>query len=437
MPEADGVRAALEACPFVVVSDVIRHTDTTAVGDVLLPSLAWGEKSGTVTNSERRISRQRSFLPPPGEARADWWQLAEMAKRIGFGEAFAWTAPHEIFAEYAALTGIENGGSRDLDISAHAAISSQAYDTLSPFQWPQPAGMPAKDSRFFGNGSFYTPDRRARFVATAFRRPASALCKAYPFVLNTGRVRDQWHTMTRTGKAARLMRHASEPYVEINPGDAKSAGLADDSLAFVTSRHGRIIARVKVTEGQRPGSLFVPMHWTDRMAGNARVDALMHGNCDPVSGQPELKFTPAAIAPFAGVWQGFAVMRDRPQNPGAEYWALAPVASGWQIELAGLATHDWDAFARQLFGVTEGGGAPEVLAYGDTTAGQHRVAIFAEDRLIGALFVATGPVVIARDWLAARLDTPLDPAERFRMLAGRPGGDLKPRGETFPVSGTN
>ncbi len=436
LPEADGVRAALEACPFVVVSDVIRHTDTTAVADVLLPSTAWGEKSGTVTNSERRISRQRAFLTPPGEARADWWQLAEVAKRMGFGDAFAWSAAHEIFAEYAGLTGQENGGTRDLDISAFAGISERAYADLAPFQWPQPAGQvpgqAAKTTRFFGDGRFYTPDQRARFVPTAWRKPASALSSSYPFVLNTGRARDQWHTMTRTGKAARLMRHASEPYVEIHPDDAKSAGVDHDGLASVSSLHGRIIARVKVSAGQRRGSLFVPMHWTDRMAGNGRVDRLMLANCDPVSGQPELKFTPTAVVPFAVAWDGFAVMRDRPENPGAEYWALAPVASGWQIEIAGLATQDWDTFARTLFGVAaagEGSGAaPEILAYGDATAGQHRVAIFAEDRLIGALFVAREPVVIARDWLAARLDTPLDPAERFRLLAGRPGGAMKPRG---------
>ncbi len=433
LPEADGVRAALEACPFVVISDVIRHTDTTAVGDVLLPSTAWGEKDGTVTNSERRISRQRSFLKPPGEARADWWQLAEVAKRMGFAEAFGWSSVHEIFAEYAGLTGQENGGTRDLDISAFAGISETAYERLQPFQWPQAAGQGATTTRFFGDGRFYTPDQRARFVPTAWRKPASTLSSAYPFVLNTGRARDQWHTMTRTGKAARLMRHASEPTVEIHPDDATTAGVTEGGLATVGSTHGRIIARVKITASQRRGSLFVPMHWTDRLAGNARVGRLVLANCDPVSGQPELKFTPAAVAPYAVAWNGFAVMRDRPENPGAEYWALAPVDAGWQIELAGLAAQDWDVFARQLFGVAvpvEGSAAPtpEILAYGDATAGQYRVAIFAEDRLIGALFVGREPVVIAREWLAARLDTPLDQAERFRLLAGRPGGAMKPRG---------
>ena len=449
MPDADAVRAALETCPFVVVSDVIRHTDTTAVADVLLPSTAWAEKNGTVTNSERRISRQRAFLDEPGETRPDWWQMAQVAKRLGFGDAFAWTAPHEIFAEYAALTGEENAGSRDLDISAHADMSAGNYAAMAPFQWPQPSGAAAQDTRFFADGAFYTSDQRARFVPTIWRKPQSVPCATFPLVLNSGRSRDQWHTMTRTGKAPRLMRHATEPYVEINPQDARANGLASAALAVVRGQQGAVIARVKITDAQAPGQLFMPIHWTDRTAGNARIDRLLLANVDPVSGQPELKYTPVSIEPFAAGWYGFAVTRERPQGMSdggpklgttalgatefgaTEYWALGPVAGGWQIELAGSTAHDWDAFARRLFGVetsATSSTALEFLAYGDSVAGHHRIAAFADDRLIGAIFVSRNPISIARDWLAARLDTPLDPAERFRLLAGRPGGAMKPRG---------
>ncbi|MEQ1612151.1 MAG: molybdopterin-dependent oxidoreductase, partial [Hyphomicrobiaceae bacterium] len=184
LPDADRVRAALAACPFVVVSDVERHTDTTAFAHVLLPSAAWGEKDGTVTNSERRISRQRAFLSLPGNARPDWWQLAQVAQRMGFADAFAWAGPAEIFAEYAALTAAENDGTRDLDISAHAAIDVESYNALPPFQWPQPQGSRPTESRFFADGKFFTADRRARFVATPVSRAAVVTSPEFPLLLN-------------------------------------------------------------------------------------------------------------------------------------------------------------------------------------------------------------------------------------------------------------
>jgi len=194
MPEADRVRAAIRNCPFVVVSDVCRSTDTTALAHVLLPSAAWGEKDGTVTNSERRMSRQRAFLPAPGEALPDWRQMAEVAKRMGFGGAFAYRSPAEIFVEYARLTATENDGRRDLDLGALADLSEADYAALAPFQWPSRAGDAPRETRFFADGRFYHTDGEARFVPTRFRAPAAETSARYPLFLNTGRIRDQWHT---------------------------------------------------------------------------------------------------------------------------------------------------------------------------------------------------------------------------------------------------
>jgi assimilatory nitrate reductase catalytic subunit len=252
LPEADTVRAALDACPFVVVSDVSRHTDTTAHGDVLLPAAAWGEKAGTVTNSERRVSRQRPFLPLPGEARPDWWIVTEVARRMGFAAAFAFDGPAEIYAEYARLSGCGNEGVRDFDISAHAAITRGAYERLQPFQWPLAEGR--RQTRFFADGNFYTADRRARFIATPPRAPATVPSERFPLILNTGRIRDQWHTMTRSGTVARLMQHQAEPFVEINPRDAARHGLRDTELATIRSPHGSVTVRVMTTGRQPPGS---------------------------------------------------------------------------------------------------------------------------------------------------------------------------------------
>ncbi|TIS98305.1 molybdopterin-dependent oxidoreductase, partial [Mesorhizobium sp.] len=138
MPDADAVEAAIKACPFVVVSEVLAKTDTVRHAHVRLPAAAWGEKDGTVTNSERRISRQRAFLATPGEARADWWIIAEVAKRMGFGEAFSHASPSKLFAEHAALSAFENDGARDFDIGAYEGIDGEAYEELAPFQWPAP-----------------------------------------------------------------------------------------------------------------------------------------------------------------------------------------------------------------------------------------------------------------------------------------------------------
>ncbi len=221
MPEADAVRAALAACPFVVVSDVTADTDTAKLAHVLLPATAWGEKSGTVTNSDRTISRQRASLPTPGQARDDWRHLAGVAARMGWGAAFGWTSAAEIFREYAALSGVAGDIGSDFDISDLNGISDQAYDALAPFTWPQNARQ--KGGRFFGTGAFHTTTGRAAMLPITPQAP-QALTPDHPFRLNTGRIRDQWHSMTRTAKSPRLSQHLAEPFLELHPQDASAVG---------------------------------------------------------------------------------------------------------------------------------------------------------------------------------------------------------------------
>jgi assimilatory nitrate reductase catalytic subunit len=430
LPEAETVVAALKACPFVVVSEAIRHTDTAALAHVLLPAAAWGEKNGTATNSERRISRQRPFMPAPGEAKPDWWIVCEVAKRMGFGAAFAYTHPAEIFAEHARLSGTQNAGRRDFDISAYEEIGRHDYDALAPFQWPQPRRAPRQTTRFFANGGFFTPGGRGRAIATPYRPPVAALSAEYPLVLNTGRIRDQWHTMTRTAKTARLMSHYGEPFAELHPGDAETAGIMAGTLVRVTSRHGSVIVRAEITDRQRRGSVFVPMHWTDQLASRGRIDTVVETNIDPVSGQPELKHTPVAVTPFAAAWHGLLVLAVKPKALTANYWAIAPLKAGWRAELAWAEPpdQDWGAIAAALLGAPEDG----LVTYRNAAGGQHRFAAFNGDRLTGALFVSQSPVAAARAFLAdqmsARFATPPD---RLRVLAGRPGGTTADRGPTI------
>ncbi|KAA3450566.1 nitrate reductase [Mesorhizobium sp. SARCC-RB16n] len=450
MPDASAVEAAIKACPFVVVSDVLAETDTIRHAHVRLPATAWGEKDGTVTNSERRISRQRGFLPPPGEARPDWWIIAEVARRMGFDEAFAHGTPAEIFAEHAALSGFENDGARDFDIGAYANTGAEDYEALAPFQWPAPSqGVQARlhveggadteprpeeitptrhrPTRFFSNGNFYTPDRKARFIAI---RPTveTRITSDFPLILNTGRIRDHWHTMTRTGKSPRLSQHIAEPFAEIHPVDAQRHGIGDADIARVSTPRGEVLVRALVTTRQRQGSLFAPMHWTDQFAARGRLDTLTASLTDPVSGQPALKHVAARIGKFTARAFGFAVTRKRPVTMAADYWAVARCRGGWRVELA-FANNDvdWTAFASSVLDAADA----EVLAYHDLVAGQHRIAAFDGEHLAGALFIAPGPVAVSRGWAAEQLEeVHASQSQRFRIVAGRAGAERPDAGAT-------
>jgi assimilatory nitrate reductase catalytic subunit len=346
------------------------------------------------------------------------------ASRMGFADAFAYRSPAEIFGEYARLTATENSGQRDLDLGALADIPEDDYVALAPFQWPRRVGETPRETRFFAEGRFYHPGGKARFVATPFREPASRISARFPFILNTGRIRDQWHTMTRTAKTPRLMAHIGEPFVEIHPDDARAIGVAAADLAEIESEHGCAVLRVVVTERQRRGSLFAPMHWTDQHAALARVDALTTSAVDPVSGQPELKFTEVSAKRYVAHWYAFAVSRGTIATAGAQYFAIAPSRGGWRAELAGTAApDDWAAFAQTALGL--GGDADH-----DEAAGRRRLIAFSGETMAGALFVAREPVAAARSWLAERLGTHIAPDDRLKLLAGRPSAGARDRGPT-------
>ncbi|PYE86714.1 assimilatory nitrate reductase (NADH) alpha subunit apoprotein [Phyllobacterium leguminum] len=459
MPDADSVADAIRNCPFVVVSDIMRETDTTQYAHVLLPAAGWGEKDGTVTNSERRISRQRQFLAHPGEARADWRIICDVARRMGFGAAFAFENPAEIFAEHAALSAFENGGDRDFDIGGYAGISPTDYDVLKPFQWPAPSfplagkvpaeradgggddcalsfttptrplartpspqgGGKASAIRFFANGNFYHPDRKARFIAVE-SMATERVNLAYPSVLNTGRIRDQWHTMTRTGKSARLSSHLAEPFAEINPDDAAALGIADATLVQITSPHGKVLVRALITSRQPRGSVFVPIHWTDQYASNGRVDALVPPVTDPVSGQPALKNVAVSVEPYKAEYYGFAVSANRPLPQHAEYFALAKVEHGFRMECAFAAKPaNWEAWCRETWQLPD---TLSALAYFDRESGNSRIAFFDGERLVLAFYAARGPVAVSRTWAVSQLGiVHAQPRSRIAIMAGRPGAD--------------
>jgi assimilatory nitrate reductase catalytic subunit len=418
LPNAGAVRAALSKLDLFVVSDNVLSNDTITSGaHVLLPAAAWGEKDGTVTNSERRISRQRAFLPLPGEARPDWWIVTQVAHRHGFDAAFPYASAADIFREHAALSAFENNGSRDFDIGALATLDDGAYDALAPVQWPCPASGAAQ-TRLFGDGNFFTPDRKARFVGP--EPLAREVQPEFPLRLNTGRVRDQWHTMTRTGISPRLATHRSEPFVEVHPIDAAQFGLVDAGFARITTGYGSCVLQVRISDGQQPGTLFAPIHWSDANSSSARVGELVVPRTDPYSGQPDAKATQATIAPVDFRMRGFALTRHPIALPQDTWWVRIAVQGGIGYRFAtNLSPSAW---RDHLGGVLPG----ELAEYVDEARGIFRAAAFIDGRLDGCVFLGpsehAGKAVPAWDAVKAlfEADTIAD-RERQTLLSGRNG----------------
>lgn len=414
LPDADLVRAALKKLDLFVVSENVLSNDTVNAGvHVLLPAQAWGEKSGTVTNSERRISRQRAFMNAAGEAKPDWWILSEVAKRLGFGAAFNYGSAADVFREHAALSAFENNGGRDFDIGALRALSDDDYDALAPVQWPVREGVPPW-SRFFADGGFFTNDRKARFVAPEVPALRTETTAARPLRLNTGRIRDQWHTMTRTGLSPRLGAHLPEPFVEVHPDDALRYGLVHDGFARVTTDHGQCILKVVVSDRQQRGMLFAPIHWNATNASHGRVGALVASPTDPFSGQPEAKATPAAIAAYEYVFRGFVLSRSELALPSNVWWARAAIDGGFGYLFADngdLAR--WPAWLKAA-------GSQDVAEYIDVGGGVFRAAAFAGERIETCVFV--GPARDAGDWNVVKslfASDALDDEQRRVLLSGR------------------
>jgi assimilatory nitrate reductase catalytic subunit len=317
MPDANAVRKALEGAAFVVVQEAFRDAETCDYADVLLPAATWAEKEGTVTNSERRISRVRAAVPPPGEARPDWQIAVDFARRLfpAGKRLFPYQNPEQIFNEHRAST-----RARDLDITG---LSYGLLEREGPQQWPYPEGASGGRARLYTDGRFPTPSGRARFVATDYVPPAEEAGGEYPVRLTTGRLRDQWHSMTRTGRVARLFSHSPEPEIALNPVDLDRLKTGDRDLVRVTSRRGSLVMKARASDDLRPGDAFVAMHWGARFMSGAGTNALTLPAIDPQSKQPELKHAAVRIEPFAARWRGAF---SAPANAGLQRAAAAWLA---------------------------------------------------------------------------------------------------------------
>ncbi|MBL0718319.1 nitrate reductase [Piscinibacter sp. Jin2] len=338
LPDQALVRVALARCEFVVLQEAFGGTETAALADLLLPAATWGEKDGSVTNSERRISRVRAAVPPPGEARADWQIAVDVAQRLearlrpGRATLFPYPTPEAVWNEHR-----ESTRGRDLDITG---LSWARLEAEGPQHWPCADADAPATARLYTDFRFATADGRARFIDTPWKPVAEPCDARHPFALSTGRLRDQWHGLSRSGTVARLWAHAPQPVVQMHPQDLARRGLREGELAELKSRRGSLVLPVQADARVAPLQAFVAMHWGEAvLAGRdaqgrlrAGVNQLMHRRVDPQSQQPELKHAAIAIRPATLPWRLFAAC----WLPAEELPALRGALRAWADAQAGL-----------------------------------------------------------------------------------------------------
>lgn len=439
MPDQAAVRRALQRAEFVVVQEAFATTATCAYADLLLPASTWGEKDGTVTNSERRISRVRPAVWAPGEARHDWAIAVDFARRLearlrpGRPTLFPYADPQSVWNEHR-----ESTRGRDLDITGltYARLDAE------PAQWPFPEGAAQGRARLYEDGVFPTADGRARFVDTPHEPLAEPRDARYPFSLNTGRLRDQWHAMSRTGTLGRLFGHVPEPSVDLHPQDLARLRLQDGDLVHLTSRRGSIVLPARASTQVAPAQAFVAMHWGEEFVSGstgsgeraAGVNALTTPAFCPRSKQPELKHAAVKVLKAELPWRLLAVAwlpddevlqareRLRALMPGFAYAACVPFGRERTGLLFRAAAYDAAGEAQvadiaRLLGLD----GRDALHYVDRKRGQRRSMRLArhgtDTRLDGFLLAGD---TSAEAWIRTLLQEEL-PAQAYGRLLLQPG----------------
>ncbi|MDX8413831.1 MAG: molybdopterin-dependent oxidoreductase [Mariprofundales bacterium] len=419
MPDAKRTEAALKKAELVMVSDAYHPTDTTRFAHVLFPAAGWAEKEGTVTNSERSITHLQQALPAAGLSRPDWKIATDFALKLGeklgkdWSTAFSYADSEAVFNEHRGLT-----QGKDIDITG---LSYALLDNQGPQQWPFPKGAKAGESkRLYESGVFETDDGLGHFIDVTYRPVAEPTDSNYPISLTTGRIRDQWHTMTKTGNVPSLMQHVPIPQLQLHPDDAKQRGIENDDLVTMTSRRGKNIVAVQISRDMRVGVAFLPMHWGEMTARGGRANNVTQAVVDPISKEPEFKHTAVQIECFDPAWRGMMLMAGKKRSLGREmiegysYGVVScagtdhPVTS---IEVACVHALK-DIQYKRLDQMLEQGKIFEMLTYSDRKHGINRKAWLDDGRLVAVRWVG-GDIQEAK-WL------------RKLMLEGRDVGELRP-----------
>jgi assimilatory nitrate reductase catalytic subunit len=445
LPDQHAVHEALTRAELVVLQEAYRDTECARYADALLPAATWGEKDGTVTNSERRISRVRAAVAPPGDARADWRIAVDFARRLearlrpARPTLFPYATSEDVWNEHRATT-----IGRDLDIGG---LSYARLQRDGPQQWPLPAGAGHGRARLYEDHVFATPSGRARFVATPYRPVAERVDARYPLALTTGRLRDQWHAMSRSGTVAHAYAHAPEPCVELNAADLLRHRLADGELVRLDSRRGSVHLIARASEAVRAGQAFVAMHWGARFLGGAAsrgVNTLTIAALDPSSKQPELKHAAVRVAKAGLPWRltAFAYPERRSAialvDALGAHFARYPFASavlagrapdGVLLRLAAAHAPD-DAELAALDALLELDG-DDVARYDDAPLRVGRRVAIADGRLRAVRLSGPPEKLAAEPWLKDCWERrePVAPIRRLLLLpsAAAPAGRA-PRG---------
>ncbi len=432
MPNQAFIREALQHAEFVVLQECYRDTETATYADLLLPATTWGEKEGTVTNSERRISRVRAALPAPGEARHDWQIVVDFAQALGkklgsngAAKLFPYTSPEDIFNEHR-----ESTRSRDLDITG---LSYAKLESEGPQQWPYPESASSGKTRLYADGIFPTANGRARFADAPFVAVAERTSPRFPLSLNTGRLRDQWHGMSRSGRAAQLYSHAPQALLSMHPADIAARGFADQELVHIASARGSITLPIESSSDVAPGNVFLPMHWGSRFLKGDGINALTTGAFDARSQQPELKHAAVEVSAADLPWRMVAMAYVA--APHETLAALSQSFADFDYAACGFAGREQTAVVFRaaanaapapailkalddLLGLSH-----EVLSLSDASLGVERIALIDSGQLIAMRLSGD---ISGADWMGEWLESRADIGPlAWRALAG---GSAPPQG---------
>lgn len=419
MPDAKRAEAALKKAELVMVSDAYHPTDTTKFAHLLFPAAGWAEKEGTMTNSERSITHLQQALPAAGVSRADWKIAADfgiaLGKKLGkdWNTAFGFKNTEAVFNEHRGLT-----QGKDIDITG---LSYALLDEHGAQQWPFPKDSKIGESkRLYEDGHFETADGLGHFIDVDYRPVAEPTDAEYPISLTTGRIRDQWHTMTKTGNVPSLMQHVPTPALQLHPDDAQARDIDEEDLVEVLSRRGKVLVPVQINHDIRSGVVFLPMHWGEMTARGGRANNLTQAVVDPVSKEPEFKHCAVQVSKFEPAWRGMMLMAGKKLTLGRE------MIEGYSYAVVGCAGTDHPVTSidvactkelqstqyKRLDQMLEQGKSFETLTYSDRKHGINRKAWLDDGHLVAVRWV--GGDMHEAQWL------------RKLMLEGRDVGELRP-----------